>query len=63
MVNSGGRWASAASAAKFLQEFVEDTPWMHLDIAGTSYASKPQEYYPKGATGKVVRALYGYLKG
>ena len=63
LVNSGGRWASAASAAKFLEEFVEDTPWMHLDIAGTSFASKPEEYYPKGATGKVVRSLYGYLKG
>lgn len=63
LVNSGGRWASSASAAKFLEEFVEGTPWMHLDIAGTSFASKPSEYYPKGATGKVVRALYGYLKG
>jgi len=63
LVNSGGRWASAASAAKFLEEFVEGTPWMHLDIAGTSFASKAEQYYPKGATGRVVRALYGYLKG
>ncbi len=63
LVNSGGRWASAASAAKFLEEFVEGKPWMHLDIAGTSFAKKPEEYYPKGATGRVVRSLYTYFKG
>ena len=63
LVNSGGRWASAASAAKFLEEFVEGMPWMHLDIAGTSYASKAEEYYPKGATGRVVRSIYSYFKG
>ncbi len=63
LVNSGGRWASAASAAKFLEEFVEGKPWMHLDIAGTSFAKKAEDYYPKGATGRVVRAIYGYFKG
>jgi len=63
LVNSGGRWASAASAAKFLEEFVEGMPWMHLDIAGTSFASKAEDYYPKGATGRAVRSIYGYFKG
>lgn len=63
LINSPGRWASAATAAKFLEEFVEnDTPWMHLDIAGTSFSTKAEDYYPKGATGKVVRTLYTYLK-
>lgn len=62
LVNSAGRWGSSATAAKFLEEFVEDMPWMHLDIAGTSFG-KGKDYYSKGATGKAVRAIYGYVKG
>ena len=34
IMNSGGRWGGAITAAMFLKEFAEDTPWMHLDIAG-----------------------------
>ena len=37
IVNSGGRWGGAVTAAMFLKEFVGDTPWMHLDIAGTAW--------------------------
>jgi len=52
---SGG--AGAITAAQFLAEFVGDTPWAHLDIAGTSYGDKERKYYTKGATGVPVRTL------
>jgi leucyl aminopeptidase len=55
--NSGGRNAGAISAAWFLAEFAQTTPWVHLDIAGTSMADKERDYYVKGATGIPVRSL------
>ncbi len=55
--NSGGRYGGAITAAQFLSEFVGDTPWVHLDIAGTSYTSKEKGYVVKGATGATVRTL------
>ena len=60
--NSGGRWGSAPSAAKFIEEFSEGLPWMHIDIAGTAFVTSAKDYFPKGATGNMVRSLYGYLK-
>lgn len=56
--NTGGRNAGAITAGLFLQEFVGDTPWVHLDIAGTSYLSATRGYLPKGATGVLVKTLY-----
>jgi leucyl aminopeptidase len=55
--NVGGRYAGAITAAQFLSEFVGDTPWVHLDIAGTSMAEKERGYLIKGATGVTVRTL------
>ena len=55
--NVGGRFAGAITAAQFLAEFVGDTPWLHLDIAGTSLSEKEQNYRVKGATGVPVRTL------
>jgi leucyl aminopeptidase len=55
--NVGGRLAGAITAAKFLAEFVDDTPWVHLDIAGTSLTDKESGYQIKGATGVPVRTL------
>ena len=55
--NSGGRYGGAITAAQFLAEFVGDTPWVHLDIAGTMRIDKDQGYYVKGATGVPVRTL------
>lgn len=55
--NSGGRHAGAITAGIFLSEFAEDTPWVHIDIAGTATKAKPQGYYVKGATGVAVRTL------
>ncbi len=55
--NVGERWGGAITAAKFLAEFIGDTPWVHLDIAGTSMADKERSYLVKGATGVAVRTL------
>lgn len=55
--NVGGRFAGAITAAKFLAEFVADTPWVHLDIAGTSLTEKEHAHQVKGATGVTVRTL------
>ena len=53
----------ALVAASFLKEFVKDeTPWIHLDIAGTSETEKPHELGPKGATGVMVRTIYQFAK-
>lgn len=55
--NSGGRFGGAITAAQFLAEFVGETPWVHLDIAGTSFTDKQSGYTVKGATGVAVRTL------
>lgn len=55
--NSAGRWGGAITGAQFLAEFVEETPWVHLDIAGPSRAEKDRTYLVKGATGVAVRTL------
>jgi len=57
MKNSGGRQAGSISAAFLLAEFVGDTPWVHLDIAGTSTAERTKGYQIKGATGVPARTL------
>jgi len=61
--NTGSRQAGASTAAAFLQHFVGDTPWVHLDIAGTAWTtSKPGPYQPRGATGVGVRLLVEMLR-
>jgi leucyl aminopeptidase len=57
MKNSGERWGGAINAAHFLREFVGETPWVHLDIAGPSQSPKERGYFGKGATGVGVRTL------
>jgi len=59
-----GRAAGTITAAAFLANAVGDTPWVHLDIAGTAWtqdASKKKSYNPKGATGFGVRLILDYL--
>ncbi len=58
--NTGGRLAGTITAGMFIEEFVGDTPWMHLDIAGTAATETPYGYYPSGGTGQIVRTLYNY---
>lgn len=55
--NTGGRYGGAITAAQFLAEFVGETPWVHLDIAGTFITDKEKGYQVKGATGVPVRTL------
>src|SRR5262249_56125322 len=45
------RWGGSITAALFLREFVGDTPWIHVDLAGPSLANKAYNIYPKGGTG------------
>ena len=60
--NIGGRSAGSITAALFLQEFVGNIPWAHLDIAGTAFYSEPRRYHPKHATGVGVRLLIEFLE-
>ena len=55
--NIGNRYGGAITAAKFLEEFVDKTPWVHLDIAGTGESDKDKGYLVKGATGIPARTL------
>jgi len=59
--NTGGRYGGAITAAQFLAEFVGDTPWVHLDIVGTSLSEKELTYRVKGATGVPVRTLVNFI--
>ena len=55
--NSTGRPAGSLTAAAFLRNFVDKTPWIHLDIAGTAYLDSESAYQAKGPTGAPVRAF------
>ncbi|HEY1496415.1 MAG TPA: leucyl aminopeptidase, partial [Candidatus Solibacter sp.] len=57
IANVGGRWGGAITAAIFLKEFAEETPWVHLDIAGTAWLDENKPYLAKGPTGLPVRTL------
>jgi leucyl aminopeptidase len=61
MKNLGGRWGGAINAALFLREFVGDTPWAHLDIAGAAKSDNDEYEIPKGGTGAGVRTLLEWL--
>jgi leucyl aminopeptidase len=62
--NTGdGRWGGAITAAKFLEEFVEGTPWCHLDIAGPAYFDKQKPWADVGGTGVMVRTLVELMSG
>lgn len=60
--NTGGREAGTITAGLFIEAFVEDTPWLHLDIAGTAFTSKEQDYMTEGGTGVGVRLLYHFAE-
>ena len=61
MKNTGSRYGGASAAGIFLQEFVKDAAWVHLDIAGVAFLEKPQKELIKGATGVGVRTLVNYI--
>jgi leucyl aminopeptidase len=59
---SNGRWGGSITAAQFLQRFVNDTPWAHLDIAGVANQAKPSDRTIKGASGFGVRLLENLVR-
>jgi leucyl aminopeptidase len=62
MKNTGGRWAGSTTAAQFLQRFVGETPWAHIDIAGTAMSSPKSAISASWGSGFGVRLLDRYLK-
>ena len=61
--NIGGRYGGSTTAAEFLYRFVDqNTPWAHLDIAGTAWTETPKPTNPKGATGFGVRTLFKFAQ-
>jgi leucyl aminopeptidase len=62
IVNSGGRWGGAVTAAMFLKEFVGDTPWIHLDIAGVAWMEDAKPWIAKGPSGIPVRSLVEFVR-
>ncbi len=59
--NTGPRWGGAITAALFLKQFVEKTPWAHLDVAGPVWSDKDFGYTNKGGTGYGVRTLVAWV--
>jgi leucyl aminopeptidase len=60
--NLGPRSGGAIMAALFLQKFIGDIPWAHLDIAGSAFLKESRRYFSKGATGAPVRTLVDFLE-
>jgi leucyl aminopeptidase len=62
--NIGGMWGGSINGGLFLKNFVDEkAKWVHLDIAGPSWANKPLPYTPKGGTGVMVRTLIKLFEG
>jgi len=60
--NSGGRYGGAITAAMFLKEFAEDTPWIHLDIASMAWQDENKPWAAKGPTGVAVRSIVEWVR-
>ncbi len=58
-----GRWGGAITAGKFLEEFVAEKPWVHIDIAGPSFLEKPKGWIDGGGSGAFVRTLVEVARG
>jgi leucyl aminopeptidase len=63
MMNTGkNRWGGAISAAMFLKEFVGDTPWVHLDIAGCAWNDESKPWIANGPSGVAVRSILEWVR-
>jgi leucyl aminopeptidase len=60
--NTGGRWGGAITAAEFLRVFAEDTPWIHLDIAGLAWVEDSKPHIAKGPSGVAVRSILEWVR-
>jgi len=63
MKNTGPRPGGSITAALFLKQYIEDTPWAHLDVAGPVWTEKENGYLNVGATGFAVRTLVNWVMG
>ena len=61
MKNTGPRAGGSITAALFLKQFIKDTPWMHLDVAGPVWTDSASGVNNKGATGFPVRTLVNWV--
>ena len=63
ITNTGGsRYGGAISAAMFLKEFVDETPWLHLDIAGVAWVEEQKPWISKGPSGVAVRSIVEWVR-
>jgi leucyl aminopeptidase len=60
--NTGGRYGGAITAAEFLRVFAEDTPWIHLDIAGLAWNDENKPFMAKGPSGVAVRSILEWAR-
>ena len=60
--NTGGRYGGAITAAEFLKVFAEDTPWIHLDIAGLAWIDENKPFIAKGPSGVAVRSILEWVR-
>ncbi len=60
--NTGGRYGGASIAAEFLHTFAEDTPWIHLDIAGVAWLDESRPHIAKGPSGIAVRSILEWVR-
>ncbi|MGA7343049.1 MAG: leucyl aminopeptidase [Terracidiphilus sp.] len=60
--NTGGRWGGAITAAEFLHVFAEETPWIHLDIAGMAWVEDARPFIAKGPSGVAVRSILEWVR-
>ncbi|HKD83167.1 MAG TPA: leucyl aminopeptidase [Terriglobales bacterium] len=60
--NVGGRYGGAITAAMFLKEFVGDTPWIHLDIAGIAWNDENKAWLARGPSGLAVRSIVEFAQ-
>jgi leucyl aminopeptidase len=60
--NTGGRYGGAITAAMFIKEFVGDTPWIHLDIAGVAWIDDAKPWTASGPTGVAVRSIVEWVR-
>ena len=60
--NTGGRHGGASTAAEFLHVFAQDTPWIHLDIAGMAWIDDARPYIAKGPSGFAVRSILEWVR-
>jgi len=60
--NTGGRYGGASIAAEFLHTFAEETPWIHLDIAGVAWVEEAKPYIARGPSGIAVRTILEWVR-